>query len=173
MRFSTLLTTGALAAVALAAPQEAGQTQQAIDALQSYIQGIQTDSAFLSIVTEVADNTAGLATLTSFQASLESQVVANETPAADWLEALPTQWQSFFGSVYTAEVSLLSAAGFTSSVALATPSRTGAAATTTGTSSASSTAATTESANAAPTMGSSGMIAGMLAVGLGGAMIAL
>ena len=44
--------------------------------------------------------------------SVSSVIAAGETVPANFLSALPTGVQSFFGSVYTAEVSIASQNGF-------------------------------------------------------------
>ena len=54
-----------------------------------------------------------------------------QTPNANFLDSLPTEVQSFYGSVYTAEVSIMSANGFTN-VNLPTATSTAGAAVNTG-----------------------------------------
>jgi hypothetical protein len=90
-----------------------------------------------------------------------SVVENHETPAADFLSGLPTEAQSFFGSVYTAEASIASKNGFTSQGTSAATGKTAA-----------GTASSTTSGNAAPTGAVLGLSAGALA-GFVGVVMAL
>ena len=88
-----------------------------------------------------------MSTIVAWEASISSVVQAGGTLASDYLSALPTEAQSFFGSVYTAEASIAAKDGFTSVAAQATGSAT-----------------STKSGNAAPT----GAAVGLSAAALGG-----
>lgn len=66
-----------------------------------------------------------MSSLAKWEASLSSVVAAHETPAANFLDGLPKDFQSFYGSVLTAELSIASQYGFTSAVTgSATPTKT-------------------------------------------------
>lgn len=101
--------------------------------------------------------------------------MASVTPASDFLQALPTQYQSFYGSVYTAELSILSKDGFTSSPSLASATGTSTSTSTGTAGTAAGTAASTSSSKAAaPTVGMGGIkVGGAVAAGILGAALAL
>jgi hypothetical protein len=71
----------------------------------------------LSLVDALQTNTAALESIAAFETSVMSVVANGGTVASDFLSGLPTEAQSFFGSVYTAEASIASKNGFTSGLA--------------------------------------------------------
>jgi hypothetical protein len=99
-----------------------------------------------------------------FEASIVSEVENGQTPAADFLSGLPTEAQSFFGSVYTAELSIAKKNGFTSQQTSAATGSAATGSTATGSAAAAGSATSTKSGNAAPT----GMAVGLSAAALGG-----
>ena len=125
------------------------QTTELAADLVSYINGLATNPALLSLASVFETDTAALATISEWEASVSSVVQAGHTPGSDFLSGLPTEAQSFFGSVYTAEASLAAKNGFTSQAAVATGG---------------ATATSTKSGNAAPT----GAALGLSAAALGG-----
>jgi len=139
-------------------PQTPAQTTEAVAELSSYLIALQTDPALLSLASVFETNPGAVSTLVQFEQSLVSVVENHQTPAADFLSGLPTEAQSFFGSVYTAEASIASKNGFTSA---GTSAATGTHATAAGT------GASTTSGNAAPTAAlglSAGALAGFVGV---------
>ena len=167
------------------------QTQALVDDLQSYI----LDLATQPIVSSLATDTAALNSLEALQSSLLVDVKNGENPNTSVLTALPSPLASFIGSIYTAEMSIISKDGFgdlisseTASEA-ATASATGATQTSSGTqktstagtatatagsASASSTGPVTNETGAAGALGVDMLkICGGLAVGLVGAVMAL
>ena len=87
-----------------------------------------------------------MASISAWEASITSVIQAGQTAAPGFLSGLPTEAQSFYGSVYTAEASIFAKDGF-SSVA------SGATATTAST----ITTASATSKNAAPTRAAMGL----------------
>lgn len=130
------------------------QTTQAANDLSSYVGSLETNPVLLSLASEAATESGALQSLRAFETSLQNDVQNSVTPAADFLNALPTQFRSFFGSVYTEELRILSSDGFTNAAFTSTGSA-GAAAT------------GTSKGNAAPTQAkyvgaSAGVLAGLL-----------
>lgn len=78
----------------------------------SYLSALETDPALLSLASVYETDTAGLQSLEAFGSSLSSVVANHQTPASNFLSAAPTNAQSFYGSVYTAELSIMSQYGF-------------------------------------------------------------
>jgi len=162
MQFITLSILTALLATLTAAnpvaePQTPEQSTAASEQLASYLQVLTADPNFLSVISALATDTSAIGAIQTWEASVESQIEAHQTPAPNFLDSLPSQARPVFSSVYDAEVSILTANGFTSGV----PTLAGA--------SAASTKSST--AGAAPT--NALKAAGVLAAGFVGAVIAL
>ena len=119
-----------------------------------------TDPVLESLAAQFTD-AADISSLQAFEQSLMSDVENHVTPASDFLDSLPTPFRSYFGSAYTAELSILSSDGFTD-VAF-----TGTTASSTPTSTGSSSTTSSSSKNAAAPQGkyvgvSAGVLAGLL-----------
>ncbi|RDW62290.1 hypothetical protein BP6252_11723 [Coleophoma cylindrospora] len=105
-------------AKALPEPQNAAQTTAAVDALSSYVNGLQTDPGLLSLASALVTSPSDFSQLLAVQASLQSDLLNSVTPASNFLAAVPTQFQGVISSIYNAELQILSVNGFTSTVAL-------------------------------------------------------
>jgi hypothetical protein len=90
------------------------QTTAAAQALKSYLLSLQTNTEFLAILSSVSTDTAALASITAFDASVSSQLAADETPNANYLDGLPSQVRPFFSSALSEEYAILTSNGFTS-----------------------------------------------------------
>jgi hypothetical protein len=120
-----------------------------------------------------------LSSVQAFESSIASVISAGQTIGSDYLSVLPTEAQSFFGSVVTAELSIASQDGFTTSDGTAAQtSATSATATSKSTASgtiagtAAGTATSTKSGNGAPTTAALGLSAAALG-GFVGVVMAL
>lgn len=119
-----------------------------------------TDPNVLSIASALATDTPAMAAIETWEASVESALSAHQTVASNFLDSLPSQARPVFSSVYWAEVSILTANGFTSGL----PTQP------TGTSGPQATSSTSKG-GAAPT--GAFKAAGVLAAGFVGAVVAL
>ncbi|KAE9381710.1 hypothetical protein N431DRAFT_551755 [Stipitochalara longipes BDJ] len=150
-----LAAAGLLASLAIADPnpQSPQQTTAAVEALESYAEMIATQTDFLSIISSLSTDTAALASVTAFEASVSKQLRAGQTVGPDYLDGLPSGVRPFFASIVSLEYSILSSNGFTSR--------------------ANQLPTTATSTAAAPRETGGLRVAGAVAVGLVGAVIAL
>ena len=114
-----------------------------------------TQTDFLSIISSLSTDTAALAKVTAFEASVSSQLRAGQT-VPNYLDGLPSGVRPFFASIVSQEYAILGSNGLTS-IANQLP------AATTGTSTAAAAARETRGLRAV----------GAVAVGLVGAVMAL
>ncbi|QSZ35081.1 hypothetical protein DSL72_007945 [Monilinia vaccinii-corymbosi] len=148
MQFSNSLLVAGLIAFASASPAPepttptAAQSQALIDDLQSYLSALATQPALLSLASSLATDTAALNTLQDIQQSLQADILNGQTPNTAFVTALPSPIASVIGSVYSAEISILTQDGFGDVLASATASSMSAAKTTTATASGSGSAKT-------------------------------
>jgi hypothetical protein len=131
------------------------QTTAAVQALESYVEMVATQTDFLSILSSISTDTAALASVTAFEASVSRQLRAGQTVGSNYLDGLPSGARPFFASIVSQEYAILASNGFTS-LANQLP-------------------ATAASAihNAAPRETGGLKVAGAFAVGLVGAVMAL
>ncbi|KUJ23994.1 uncharacterized protein LY89DRAFT_727044 [Mollisia scopiformis] len=151
MHFNSLLVlTGLLSTLSLAdpIPQSPAQTTALANDLESYIVALATDTAFLSFASALQTNAALSSSVSSFEASMSSLITHRQTPTAGYISAAPTDAQTLLSSIYSVEYQMLSDNGFL---------------------------ATSSSKAAAPTqgVGSRVKVAGAVAAGFVGAVIAL
>lgn len=130
------------------------QTTQLEAAIASYALTLETDPALLSLVSLFETNPGALSTFQVLDSPIRSMALHGETPTAGFLDVAPTEAQSFFGSVLSAEASIASMDGFTRKLTQALSTGPAAAA-----------AATQTSGNAAAAMA---MPVGLSAAALGG-----
>lgn len=90
------------------------QTVAAAQELKSYLLSLQTNTELLAILSSISTDTAALASITAFDASVSSQLAADETPNANYLDRLPSQVRPFFSSALSEEYAILSTNRFTS-----------------------------------------------------------
>jgi len=147
----------------VADPQSPAQTAQAESAIVSYYAALATDPALTSLAAQLT-NPADLSTLQAFGASLQSDLLNGVTPAANFLDALPTPLHSFFGSVYTEEMQIMSSNGFTNVAFTASATTTGSSLTATGSSSPSTPSKSNASSQRNYVGASAGILAGLLGV---------
>lgn len=114
---------------------------------------VATQTDFLAIISSISTDTAALASITAFEASVSRQVRAGQTVGSDYLDGLPSGIRRFFASVVSEEYAILATNGFTS-LANQLP-------------------ATTSAHNAAPRETVGMKVAGAFAVGLVSAVMAL
>jgi hypothetical protein len=67
------------------------QTTAAVEALSSYFRELTTNTELLALYSSLSTDTAALASITAFEASISSQVAAHETLNANYLDGLPSQ----------------------------------------------------------------------------------
>ncbi|KAB8302279.1 hypothetical protein EYC80_005719 [Monilinia laxa] len=160
MQFSNSILVAGLIAFASASPAPApepttptaAQSQALIDDLQSYFSALVTQTALLSLASSIATDTAALNSLQDIQQSLESDILNGQTPNTAFITALPSPIASVVGSIYSAEISILSKDGFGDVVASATASE----ATTASSTSAANTATATGKTSATESVSGSG-----------------
>ncbi|RDW66748.1 hypothetical protein BP5796_09497 [Coleophoma crateriformis] len=116
--FTLLMVLTITLAKALPEPQNPAQTTAAAEALSSYVNGLQTDPGLLSLASALVTSPSEFSQLIAVQASLQSDLINKNTPASNFLAAVPTQFQGVISSIYNAELQILSVNGFTSTVEL-------------------------------------------------------
>ena len=121
-----------------------------MEALGSYISSVKTNSAYLGLQSSISTDTAALASITAFEASVSKQLAAHETLNANFLDGLPSQYRPFYSSFASEESAILNTKGFTSQLPTST-----------------------SKAGAAPRETGALKVAGVVAVGFVGAVMAL
>ncbi|KAF8853327.1 hypothetical protein BDZ45DRAFT_729551 [Acephala macrosclerotiorum] len=117
MQFNTLLVlTGVLFTLSLAdpnpEPQSPAQTSALVSDLESYVQVLATDTAFLAFASAIQTNAPLSSSIASFESSMSSLIAHKETPAPDYLTAVPSEYQGLFSSIYSEEYRIASQDGF-------------------------------------------------------------
>jgi hypothetical protein len=75
---------------------------------------VATQADFLSILSSISTDTAALASVTAFEASVSRQLGAGQTVGSNCLDGLPSGVRPFFVSVLSQEYAILASNGFTS-----------------------------------------------------------
>ncbi|KAH8602704.1 hypothetical protein B0O99DRAFT_587790 [Bisporella sp. PMI_857] len=93
-------------------PQTAQQTSEYVADVVSYLSALATDPAILSLASKFQTDSAALSSFQAAGSSIGSIVEAGETVPANFLDSVPSDARSFFGSVFTAVQSIASENGF-------------------------------------------------------------
>jgi hypothetical protein len=83
------------------------QATAAVQALESYVEMVATETDFLSILSSISTDTAALASVTAFEASVSRQLGAGQTVGSNCLDGLPSGVRPFCVSVVSQEYAIL------------------------------------------------------------------